>query len=190
VAVSDKQRFNRLYVLPVAQKLAAAFRPFCDRLEIAGSLRRGKIEVADIELVYVSKPMNPLHEMFGSTNPQHIDGLIERMLRDGTLEKRPSKTGAFTWGPQNKLAVHVPSGIPVDLFTTCEENWITSLVVRTGGKASNLELTTACKSTGRRLLAYGAGVLNLATGEIARPTSEEDLFRICGAQYRRPEDRA
>jgi DNA polymerase/3'-5' exonuclease PolX len=39
----------------IAERVLALLRPFCNRAEIAGSLRRGKLEVGDIEIVVMPK---------------------------------------------------------------------------------------------------------------------------------------
>ena len=44
--------------LPIAEKLKAELAPFCSRIEIAGSIRRKKPEVKDIEIVCVLKDAN------------------------------------------------------------------------------------------------------------------------------------
>ena len=64
------------------------------------------------------------------------------------LRRRLSKTGAEAWGPKNKLAVHVESGIPVDLFATSAESWWNYLVCRTGPAASNIAIAQAALAGG------------------------------------------
>lgn len=48
-------KFPRTQALAVAEELVAALRPACERLEIAGSLRRGKAEVGDVEILFVPR---------------------------------------------------------------------------------------------------------------------------------------
>lgn len=42
--------------LVIAEKIKAQLAPHCDRIEIAGSIRRKKPEVKDIEIVVIPKP--------------------------------------------------------------------------------------------------------------------------------------
>ena len=42
-------------VLPIAESLVEKLRPACERIEIAGSLRREKAMVGDIEIVAVPR---------------------------------------------------------------------------------------------------------------------------------------
>jgi DNA polymerase/3'-5' exonuclease PolX len=39
----------------IAKRVLVLLRPFCERAEIAGSIRRGKPEVGDIEIVVIPK---------------------------------------------------------------------------------------------------------------------------------------
>ncbi len=44
-------------VMPIAQRLLSALAPNCHRVELAGSLRRGRPMVGDIEIVAI--PIRP-----------------------------------------------------------------------------------------------------------------------------------
>lgn len=47
---------NLDYAKQIAEALIEELRPYCERISIAGSIRRGKQEVKDIEIVAVPKP--------------------------------------------------------------------------------------------------------------------------------------
>ncbi len=49
----EKMRFEKAY--SIAERVMKLLKPFCDRIEIAGSLRREKEEVKDIEIVAIPK---------------------------------------------------------------------------------------------------------------------------------------
>jgi DNA polymerase/3'-5' exonuclease PolX len=160
-------------------------QPFC---AVLGSLRRGKPEVGDVEILYVPKlgEIQKPGEMFGSTGSladNYINGLI-----GSKLEKRPNVNGQFCWGEKNKLAIHKATGMPVDLFATTRENWWVSLVIRTGPKEFNIALIEAAKKRGLQLHAYGA-FTDLATGEPIYPTSERRVFELAGMPWIEPEER-
>ena len=53
--MSNKQRWPATTARKVADALAAELTPRCERIEIAGSLRRGKADVGDIEILYVPR---------------------------------------------------------------------------------------------------------------------------------------
>jgi DNA polymerase/3'-5' exonuclease PolX len=191
-SMSDAQKWPRAEALEVAAELTAALGPCCERLEIAGSLRRGKAHVGDVEILYVptiTARADPA-DLFGTVI--QVDAAAEqldRLLAQNVITPRLSAAGFAAWGERNKLAVHVASGIPVDFFATTLENWWVSLVVRTGSLECNLRLTIAARERGRTLLAYGCGVKKLSTGEVTAATSERDVFDLCGVRYLEPEDR-
>ncbi len=153
---------------------------------IAGSLRRGKTEVGDIEILFVPRS-GPVHTA-GALFPQQgslADELIEQWLRDHMLTKRLiDKNAVPTWGPLNKLAVHVASGVPVDLFATTHEHWWSALVMRTGPKETNVSLAAAAPRL--KFHAYGA-FTRLDTGAPVIPRSESEVF--AGLPWREPADR-
>jgi hypothetical protein len=68
-------------------------------------------------------------------------------------------------------------------------NWWVSLVIRTGGKDTNLKLATGARKLGRTLHAYGCGVEDLKTGEVVKANSEQDVFRLCAVDYIEPNQR-
>ncbi len=96
--------------------------------------------------------------------------------------------GRTTWGPKNKLAIHCETGIAVDFFATTIENWWVSLVIRTGGKATNLKLTTGALDKGMHLNAYGSG-FTLQNKQVVPARSEREVFELAGVPYREPWER-
>lgn len=187
--MSDKQKWPREKAMPVADELVELLKPCCKRIAIAGSLRRLKPMVGDIEILFVPRTATRPDGLFDQRIVSVAGEVIDQKLKDGFFAKRPSKTGVFTWGESNKLAVHTASGIPVDLFSVPEENWWVSLVVRTGSKETNLRLTTGANKLNRTLHAYGYGVTNRMTNETTAATSEQHVFELCGVPFLEPKDR-
>lgn len=194
--MTPRPKFPRKEALEVAKELYDRIAPFCEKCKVVGSLRRGKRFVGDIEILYIPKyapdPESFFNALLGDTAADMIsmaDTAINRLEQDGFLKKRTSVTGITAWGPQNKLAIHVKSGIPVDFFATTHECWWNALVIRTGGKVTNLKLTMGANKRGLRLHAYGAGFTRLATGEKINTGSEQEVFSIAGVPYARPEFR-
>lgn len=183
-----KTKWPHAEALAVAEYLQAIIAPACRRVAIAGSLRRLKPEVGDIELLYVPILTERQDGLFDRTMVDVCSEVVEKLLDDGVLAKRPNVNGHFTWGERNKLAVHVPTGIAVDLFGTTESNWFVSLVIRTGSKDTNLRLTTGANRKGATLNAYGSGV-TWSDGTQTPATSEEHVFEMCGVPYLPPHQR-
>ena len=171
-----------------ARKVAAELAPRCERIEIAGSLRRGKPDVGDIEILYVPRirQVHVLGELFPKSGSL-ADELLDRWLAKGIISKRPNINGSVTWGELNKLAVYATSGIPVDLFATTMERWFVSLVMRTGSAQSNTRLATAALKRGMQFHAYGA--IQDRSGQQIIPQSEREVFERLGVPYREPAER-
>lgn len=186
--MSDKTRYPRTEALALARELQTMLAPFVDRLEIAGSLRRGRAEVGDIEILYIPRFEDRQADMF-TTEPMDVaHEKLGRLLANGTFSKRPGANGTFAWGLKNKLALH-RDGIPVDFFATTPENWWVSLVIRTGGKETNLKLTNGAMAKGMHLNAYGSG-FTLQNKQVVPARSEREVFDLAGVPWQEPEERA
>lgn len=188
----SKQRYPLAAARKVAEEVFQQLEPWAERIQIVGSIRREKTFVGDVEVLFIPKMITTQADLLGGSGEmedqvgKRADALIQR----GWLKKRPSETGAFTWGPLNKLATHSASGIPVDLF--CEPdpaNWFRSLVIRTGPKELNIELIEGAAKRGLRLHAYGPAFTKITTGEVMPCETEERLFQMCGVKYLQPKER-
>jgi DNA polymerase (family 10) len=169
--------------------LIAQLQQRCQQICIAGSLRRRKVDVGDIEILYVPR-MAQVHmpnELFPRTSSL-VDELFDQWLAQDFIRKRPNVNGDTTWGDKNKLAVHGHSWMPVDFFATTPDCWFVALVLRTGPKELNTKLAASALRRGMQLHAYG--VLEVtATGEVIIPRSEQEVFQRLGVPYREPAQR-
>lgn len=89
--VSGKRRWPRADALEVARELCNRLKPLCERLVVAGSLRRKKADVGDVEILYVPRLEERQADLLSTEMVSLADEEIERMLSDGTLGKRPSE---------------------------------------------------------------------------------------------------
>lgn len=183
-----KQRFDRAIALTVARELCQALEPVTSRLIVAGSLRRRKATVGDVEILYIPRterrPVDLIHSEDFDLARERIDSL----LSNGVLEMRPNVAGGTSWGGKNKLALHVATGVPVDLFTASEQNWWNYLVCRTGPKESNMAIAKAAEAKGWKWNPYGAGFSG-SMGAKHAVTSEAGVFEFVGLPYREPWER-
>lgn len=174
---------------------------FVVRVEIAGSLRRRKAMVGDVELLYIPKILRlpDPRDLFGElVDANAADERIQYLENISLLHRRKNVKGAEMFGEKNKLMRHVRSGIPVDLFAATEENWFNYLVCRTGGAENNVAIAAAAKRKGWQWNPYGAGFSREAHdgayGEVPAAVHpvrcEEDVFKFVGLPYRPPMDRA
>lgn len=162
----------------IAEELKGLLELACERIEIAGSIRRRKPEVGDIELLCIPRYVAGVDQL-----DREIGSLFIRRILGFRLNKRGSKV----YGPKNKLLVHLPSGIGIDVFSTEEDCWPVALVVRTGGKVTNQRIATAALRKGYRFRAYGDG-FDTPNGHI-HCSSEREVFEVVGLTYKDPVER-
>ena len=160
----------------------------CERVDIAGSVRRGREDVGDIELLCIPRMAQDL-DLFGDVAATRslLDQRCLELVRTGVLDYRRNAQGLKSFGPLNKLMVHSATGIPVDIFATTQENWGMALVVRTGPADFNVRIMTRFRDLGLRGHAYGG--VTLPTGEIVHCPTEKDVFRHLGWDYLEPQNR-
>jgi DNA polymerase/3'-5' exonuclease PolX len=180
VIAATKTRFPRAKAISVAREVAAILAPNCQRIIVAGSLRRGKAEVGDIEVVYIPKfeMGNVPGDMFAEERVNLADRAIALMEARGILARRTNVNGSTMFGSKNKLMEHCDSGIPADLFSTNEDSWFNYLVCRTGPAESNTAVAVAAKRRGWHWNPYGSGFTR--DGALHSITSEADVFRFVG----------
>jgi len=185
--------------LKVAESLVEYFRPACMRIEIAGSVRRGKPEVKDIEIVAIpdlSPPPPPKLE-FGKPPPvvyrTLLDMMVVQMASIGDIHIMKN-------GDRYKQIYLKYAGICLDLFLVLPPaQWGVQMVIRTGPADFSHWLVTR-KSKGGGLPddaivedgVVGNRIRNekgfAREGEI--PMSEEiDFLKFCGLGWIEPKDR-
>ena len=167
----------------IAEKLIEEFRPYCERVEVAGSIRRKKEFVKDIELVVIPKkilvPKNPQLSFFDEAEmiEQWSPGYIEVVNRYKAI--RGKAIGKAT---QRLL----PEGIVLDLFTANEKNWGMIYAFRTGSADySHFVLAGGYCKRGYRSV---DGFLT-RDGNLIEVPEEEVLYKIIGMQWIEPEER-
>lgn len=162
----------------IAETLKHLIEGGCEFIEIVGSVRRLKPFPNDIELLCIPKFIDGVDQ---------LDRELGALAIQSILALRRNKRGSTTYGPKNKLMVHVPSGLGVDIFSTDEECWPVALVVRTGGKQTNIRICMAAQARGYKFHAYGSG-FSTPHGEIVCRT-EREVFEAVGLPYHEPWER-
>lgn len=190
-----KPKVPRERAMEAARAVCQRLAPACERLIVAGSLRRGKMEVGDVEIVFIPKlvtmpdPDDLLRERNVTVN--QVDEALAAMERQGLLERRKNVNGSETFGPLNKLMRHVATGVPVDLFTANADNWWNYLVCRTGPAESNTRIAMRAQDMGWRWNPYGPG-FSRGGGPLGgereerRMGSEREVFEFVGMEYLEP----
>lgn len=107
----------------LAEKWAERLRPHCVRIEIAGSVRRGKAEVHDIDLVVTPRFEQVGGDLFG---PRLVNMLLVA-LNGGLLGGRKVKGGERYW------QIAMPEGINLELYMIFPpKQWGILYTIRTG----------------------------------------------------------
>ena len=146
----------------IATEVIKLLSPYCKRIQVAGSIRRRKLEVNDIDLVLI---------------PDNLWNLHQEIMRLGKVRMSGSRIMRVTVG----LA-------QIDLYFADEENWATFLLIRTGSKENNIRLATLAKKRGWHLAANGDGLLNEEGERIAGDT-EQSIYGALGIPYQLPQER-
>ena len=149
----------------IARQIGEALRAHggVERLEIAGSLRRMKDSVKDIDLLVTS------------TEPA-------RVIR--TLTTLPSIAEVLAQGP-TKASVRHQDGLAIDLRVVEPEAFGAALQYFTGSKEHNVKLREMAARRGLRISEYG--VFNEATGTRVAGATEEEVYATVGLPSIPPE---
>lgn len=185
----QKTRYPLALAQEVAASLLSVIQPACLRALVVGSIRRQRPDVGDIEILYIPTMETRPADLLYTQEANLADEAIQRLLDTGVLEKRANVKGSAMWGHQNKFAVHVATGIPVDLFQAQKHNWYNLLVCRTGPAASNARIATLAIGLGWKWAPYSRGFANLVTGALLPVLSEEEVYAHVGLPCPPPEQR-
>lgn len=189
--MSAKQKHPRAEALAVAKQMCVVLADVTERLIVAGSLRRRKLEVGDVEILFIPKLVTQTVDLFTAASVSAADLMLNDLVTKGIIAQRRNVNGSVMWGDKNKLAVHVASGIPVDFFAATAANWFNYLVCRTGSAENNMAIASAAQAKGWKWNPYGAG-FSRQKGlgeETAAMMSEREVFKFVGLPYKEPWER-
>ena len=152
-------------VRPIAEELAAALRdhPACDRVEVAGSVRRWAETCKDIDLIATAEEPTALSECLAGHE------LI---------------AAAGNPGP-NGLRAQTHNGIGVDLRIVPPRAFGNLLQHFTGSAAHNVQLREEAVKRGLSVSEHG--IADSESGEVALCASEAEVYERLGYAYIEPE---
>jgi DNA polymerase (family 10) len=155
----------------VAEKLISHLQglPGIERITPAGSLRRGRETVGDLDVLVTG----PLHQ-----NIEQREAVIERIVNfPGTLE-------VLVRG-ENKVSLKLRGGMQVDVRLLPPESFGAALQYFTGSKQHNVELRQRALKMGYTLSEYG--LARLDNKERVAGHTEEEIYAALGLDYIEPE---
>lgn len=159
----SKGRFLLGYILPIVRKMEDALKkvPGVDQVRTAGSIRRMKETVGDIDILVTAK------------KPQKVmDAFVALPEVKAVLAKGPTKT-----------SVRLKIGISADVRVLKPENYGSALQYFTGNKDHNIHLRTIAIKKGYKLNEYG---LFRGKKRIAGKT-EQKIYNKLGMDWIEPE---
>jgi DNA polymerase (family 10) len=148
-------------VLILAEKIEKELKPFCKRIEIAGSIRRKEKNPFDIDIVLIPEDKIKLEE-FMKTKGKFMQG--------GEHES--------TWDIQ---------GVKVELYYTNESEWGAELLAYSSKKGAGIGLRIIAKRKGFKLTQHG--LFNRKTGKKIAGKTEKEIYKDLGRKYKSPEKR-
>lgn len=135
--------------------------PGLANLQIAGSLRRGKESVGDLDFVAAADNPAPVVDAF-KTVP-----FVNEVVAAGEV----------------KATIMTKWGFQADLLVVQPEFFASALQHLTGSKEHNIILRGIAREQGLKISEYGIH----CDGQVAAPVTEEELYRRLGMDYIPPE---
>lgn len=148
-----------------ADELVKVLAPYCERIEIAGSIRRLKPECKDIEIVAIPRKYF-LEEYFIKQKGRYIF----------------SKCG-------KSYKQFIYRATQIDLFLCSKDNWGLIFLIRTGSDVFSRNVLADWKRVSHGGYSDG-GYLHTAVGEKLITPEESDVFKLIEWKFIEPERRS
>lgn len=172
-AISFYQQNANLFLYPQAQALAMAMQSklfntgLFQKIEIAGSLRRGKEIVKDADILVI-----PYQEAGAAQVAEAITALAD---------KNESQAEVSGKGP-TKISLRY-QGLPTDFRIIPPPSFACAYQYFTGSKEHNTQLRSLAKKLGFKVNEYAL----IKSGEELYPQTEEELYQLLGLAFIPPE---
>jgi DNA polymerase (family 10) len=177
----------------LSQKVRDELAPFCERIAVAGSIRRERPEVNDIDLLLIPKE-------------GQLDKIIERVSRNcEQLYGRhlTSQNLKFKFKSGFEMDLFIAKAETADLVSRTPGNWGAVLLCRTGSMVHNQQLCSHAIRKGLKFAPY-KGVVRPVRNEETHPLgakmvdfeekliaseSEAEIYAALGLEYLEPTNR-
>jgi DNA polymerase (family 10) len=166
--MSSSERIPLAQAEAIAARVIDELRPHCERIAVAGSVRRLRPTVGDIEVVCIPKPYD--------ASPLFASGLAT------VVNQWPKVKGEL---PCKYTQRRLPDGIALDLFMVEPEGFGLQLAIRTGSAAWSHEVLA--RSWVRAGFHSEGGLLRRQNGTVVPCTTERGLFDRIGLTWVPPE---
>lgn len=149
----------------IANKYLFLLAPFCERIAVAGSIRRQRPEVHDIEIVCIPRPK----DVYGFV------GLVRSWKK---IKGEP--TGRYT----RRI---LPEGVQLDLFMANPDNWGLIFAIRTG--SADFSRMILARGWVKKGYHSEGGVLYTLDGRSLYIREEQEIFDLIGMSFIQPSAR-
>ncbi|MDW8032936.1 MAG: DNA polymerase/3'-5' exonuclease PolX [Aquificaceae bacterium] len=164
----SKERMSLLQAYELGQSLLKHFealRELYEGIQLAGSLRRRRETVGDIDLLISAER--------GSWAKLHLHFVEYPGVKEVVLHG------------ETKSSIVTQEGRQVDLRTVEPEHWGAALQYFTGSKEHNVRIRDIAKAMGLKISEYG--VFRADTGERVGGKEEEEVYNLVGMEWIPPE---
>jgi len=162
----SKQRMLLNVAMPLAEYILSELcriAPQESRIAYAGSLRRGKETIGDLDFIAAG---------------DHLEDLISKFVKL-PLIKRVEGRG------DTKATIETEEGVMVDLRVVATDQWGAGLLYLTGSKAHNVALRGRARDMGLTVNEYG--IIRLKDNALIASREEDDCYAALGLPYIEPE---
>ncbi len=161
------QRFLLGTALDIADSIKSKLKKlnYVNKVEIAGSLRRMKETIGDLDILVTSK--NPAKVMDFFTKMKDVEDVLAK--------------------GHTKSMVRLNEGLQADLRVISEKNYGAALLYFTGSKQHNIALRKIAIKKKMKLSEYG--LFNRKTNKMIAGKTEEECYKKLGLRYIEPEIR-
>jgi DNA polymerase (family X) len=162
---------------PIAQSIVDQMQavPGTQRVQYAGSLRRGEETIGDIDILIVTEKPDEAREAF-TTMPG-----VTRVLASG--DTKSSIRFELSSANERFKDLSTPAEIQVDLRIVPDESWGAALAYFTGSKDHNVAMRKLAQKQGMTLNEYGLFRNNDDRGDPIACHTEEAIYLALGVAY-------
>lgn len=161
--------------LNTSQRIATEFisiiKPFTERIEVAGSVRRAAPSVNDIDIVLIPHPWK-LEKYFLEAYRDQIE----------TKRERPS----LKWGQRHKQILF--KSVKIELWLCSKWNWGLIYLIRTGSAEFSQKMLARWKQVSNGGYSEN-GYLHDLKGVKLNTPEEKDVFDLCNLHFTEPHNR-
>lgn len=166
----ENKRMLRADAEKIGNELLARIRTLkgVQRAELAGSLRRKKETIGDIDIVILAEPLNR----------KKIVSSIIALPGVGKILMQGTTKVSFVWKPGN---------VQVDIRLVHTYEYGAAMLYSTGSREHVIKLRTIAKEKGFKINEYG--IFDAVSGKRAGGATEEEIYHFLNLRYIPPEQR-